>query len=414
MQMLEILFAKVIKHKGKADFIAKNQNKSKKSEFVIYHYPNKTMLFAENIGLDLDNFHYSFEGELDDGRTISGELLGGFGEFEPKEIIICQNNLNKCHIGKFYLIHLCIKTHVIFSYSDFEITISSLFDQDSECQSLIKCWQNMELETAVLNIKTIEAIDSEKFLNLAIDISYLLSLVSGEMIIFNRQNYQHNKYSKEVWKRRIKEPNAGNKVINQSDYKSYLEKCLPVFQQLSKKQKEAIIDAINYINTTKRGFVEDRIMRVCQAWEALADKFLDSNSHKKSLKPALEDLKTRIEQTYDSWKQNCFGQDINSNLKSRIINPITQLSTVEKLNKLADYYKFNYKKIGLDFQKLIRQRNSRIAHIGRMKNTIGEEAARNILEPAVLGIQILILKILKYDGYIITNDNGLANSLKIK
>ncbi len=372
-------------------------------------------MYIGNLAYDpiSDKSQYSFKGTIDTGLAIEGELIGAFGEYTPTKIIIGNSNINEGKNGKFYLIHLCLKKSIQFEYKGFEINISPLQNNEDACNYLLKSWENTEVETAVLHIHSKTDTAFKTILNLAIDICDLLSIVSGEMIIFNRQEYQFEQQIKEIWRRRVKEPDSGNQILKSHNYREFLEITLPNYQKLDNEKRGALKDAINYINTIQNGFVEDRVMRICQAWEGLADKFLSSEDHKKELPKELQDLRMKIDNAYDCWKQNHTDYDKDGKIKGKILNPISQITTQERLKRLANQFNFKNQEVGLNFQKLIGLRNNRIAHIGRMKNASGKNAVKQILIPAVQGIQILLLKILKYDGRVLVEENGWKSPKKV-
>lgn len=149
--------------------------------------------------------------------------------------------------------------------------------------------------------------------------------------------------------------------------------------------------------------MDEKLLRITQAWEMLANAWGNQTGE---LTDCIRELKGRLKEVYKKWKDKYPNEDPNAFLWSRIAEALQWDRAVKKVEQLANSYKVNTKKIGLDFKQLFKARND-VAHDGKMSMEIRNNKNSppyKLLMAAQLGIRILLLKKLGYsDKIIVTN-----------
>lgn len=254
-------------------------------------------------------------------------------------------------------------------------------------------------ETGLLKISNSK--DKDDLLRIAIGVKNLVSLALGKSVTFDRFSFNFYSNSEKVEKRMVKNPNHGRQIIPEFELKKYLEETLPVWLSMNEEQQDRYYVIIDYLNQSCSGFIEDRTLRIAQAWESLTD-FL--NIEGTIAKPLL-DLKEEITKVYTEWRKKAGNKEFDNKgeLGSKITSAINQEKLLSKLKNLADQEELNCDKIKLDF-KALKSLRDKVAHTGRF-HLKGVEAL-NILEPAILGLQIILLQRFKYSGKIIYYPNN--------
>jgi hypothetical protein len=252
-------------------------------------------------------------------------------------------------------------------------------------------------ETVFLSIEGL--LNKEDFLEMAQNVKNLLSLAVGKRITFNKQYYFDNKEIEAVSREMAAPINEGQPIIPNSRLEKYLTQAFLKYSGFSKEDKDQFFACTDYLNQTKNGFVEDRILHVAIAWESLAEH-LKINSE---LPPNLLELRSLIKSTLTGWRAKNTNNDPKGDLGSRILTSVNREKLLDKLLNLAAQFNLNFKLLNLDFYKLKELRDS-VAHTGRMSIT-GSEAYQ-IMEPAIRGLQIILLTWIGYSGLINSHKDG--------
>jgi hypothetical protein len=242
--------------------------------------------------------------------------------------------------------------------------------------------------------------DQEGLLEIAQNIKNLLSLAVGRRIIFNKQLYYDDDSSIEFVSREMAAPiNEGQEIIPNFNIGVYLQQVYHNYSKFSKEDKDQLFVCTEYLNQTKNGFVEDRILHTAIAWESLAD-YLKVSSE---LPAHLAELRSLLKTTIGAWRTENTQYDSNGELGSRILAAIDREKLLGKLIKLASKFNLDNDLIGINFLKLKELRDS-VAHSGRMGIT-GTDAYY-VMEPAIKGLQIILLTWLGYRGLIFFHREG--------
>lgn len=282
-------------------------------------------------------------------------------------------------------------------------------EADNEKQDLLdRIDKDLELkrETYILSLKGLKS--ESEFSELAIDIKNLLSLGTGQNVIFDRQEFLHEDKINPVLRKMLDPVNSGFPIIKNSDLENFIIECLPNWKLLNKADKNTIYVSFDYLNQTKNGFIEDRILRTVQAWESLA-KYWEI---KAELVEPLKDLRKEILGVYKNWCKSETNKKIDpkGDLGTDLARVIDRNKLLNKLENLASEYKLDYEILNIDFKRLIKLRDQ-VAHSGRIRHSAKESG--DLMYSAIKGLQIIILNKLKYTGNIIVNPSKNSETVSI-
>jgi hypothetical protein len=300
--------------------------------------------------------------------------------------------------ANFYLINYELEHSISAQLFEYKISLKrhdSNYSNNQLHNSLIEEFR----ETGILEI--IGPYNEDLFLQTAIDITNLLSLALGKTFPFDNQEYFNEGRSKKKTKEMVRPMNSGNQIVPEFGLGKYLEETFPIWQNLPKNEKDRYFVVINYLNQSKHGYIEDRILRAAQAWEILAEfQKIESD-----LSDGKKSLRTSIKRTIKEWKKQFPDEDEDGVLCGKILLSIDREKNLQKLIMLAERYKLLIDKIGIDFRQLKELRDQAV-HSGII-NINGREAIK-VLEPAVKGLQLVLLKIFNYDGLVLDEEKGFV------
>ena len=245
----------------------------------------------------------------------------------------------------------------------------------------------------------------EKSKNLAIDITQLLSFALGLNIVFEKYIHNCQGQSQTFNQKKVFNCDRGQEIIPKDRIKQFLEKTLPIYTNLSDIEKNEIFVITNYLNQTSNGYIEDRILRMAQAWECAAMYWV---KEKIVLTDELLDLREKIKDVFKIWKQEKNYQDTNGELCKKILNSLDEETNLMKLNKLISSHKLKIEEINLDLKKIKKLRDC-VAHRGKITTSgISHDEAIFILLSGIQGLQLIVLKRLGYDDFVNgVQDNGI-------
>ncbi|MDO8140862.1 MAG: hypothetical protein Q6358_05135 [Candidatus Brocadiales bacterium] len=146
----------------------------------------------------------------------------------------------------------------------------------------------------------------------------------------------------------------------------YLRESLSSWRTFSQQEKENISIAITYINLSANGYMDEKLLRITQTWEMLANAW---GSQTKELSDFIKELRKELKDVYTKWRDKYPNEDTNAFLWSRIVEALQWDRAIKKIEQLANSNKINTQKISLDFKQLINARNN-VAHDGKMSMEI--------------------------------------------
>lgn len=302
--------------------------------------------------------------------------------------------------GIFYLKNFeCPANGISISLKDYSISVKNIpHYQGNGTQSYPFNYidEKSQLEIESLN-------KTKNLLDLACDIVRLLSFGSGSEVVFDRHIIDGTEFNKEM----VKTFNAGIAVIPSHNYKIFLSQTLSDYHIKDESFKKSLMIISKYLNQTKHGFVDDRIMVAMQAWET----YLSLHKNSSNLQSSIKNLRREIRLVTDSWLEADQNKKLNNEIKlvERIHSSFSNEVLISKLLKLVKSNHLNYQELGIEFRKAKKYRDQ-VAHTGFIKNMKGkpEIIKGNViqLESIVKGLQLIILKRLGYKGEIIDSENG--------
>lgn len=297
-------------------------------------------------------------------------------------------------VGEFLLRNFECDTSIQLSIGDCKIGIENIEQNIEELNNLQQ--KIVGIASSKLIIK---GSHQEELTSLAVDIKNLLSIANGRRAIFNKSVFWNGHDKKVIENPMAENSNNGNSIIPNFEIESYLKQTLPTWRSLKKNEQDDLFTIIDYLNQTNNDFIEDRLLRTVQAWECAAYYWIEPVE----LTDELKDLRSRIKQTYNSWKKELNYDDPNGELGSRLTAPFERDKLVLHLEKLIDQYGLITDKINLDLKRLKLLRD-KVAHTGRIPFK-GQEVIED-LKSGVFGLQLILLRKLGFEGKIYGSQDG--------
>ena len=412
------LYPQIIILKGFGTFYSKELEFE--SHFEIVHYPQNTIITTKikDGGKNIFAFrnmadNWELKGLIEENLTIHAEnllftnLSGNILTLLSfKDLTIYKTQINNFTSVEFPLVGLYkgdFKTQI----DDWEIFCSGDKEKIEEIKKQSKNW-NIQLEG--LSLKLIKPNTSkEKFLLKANDITSLLSLALGNDIVFNRQKYyQENELIMEKWRHKADHHFGAEACVPDFTLDSFLKKTLHNYEKWNEKKRRIFYSTVTGINSSSKGFLEDRILRICVAWEGLAGSW---SKNKKKPNLELNPLKELLIKTVDGYN---LPPNIDKNfIKTRVSDSLAWEKSADFLTKFSNQYFLDLEKLNLDFKSLIKIRND-IAHSGLFRKKYTTDFLIDLLYKHKLGLQIILLSELEYEGLVVTSENNWNTHKKME
>lgn len=403
---MNVIYPNILTKQGSGNFY--NSVNHFNSEFSIIYYPSSTLIFSK-LATELNDYIHLFsnnelwrlDGILEDGTPVKCEslLLNEFIEdyftfFLFDEISF--GNLNmvidyvKIPLVGFY------EGLININFSDCKIeTIEEPGFKQKENRRIGKYWQT-QVESSSIKLKFFNKVDRDTYIKRIINITALMSVGLGREITFHRQLFfSETDELLEFWKRRVDYNFGLNPIVEKIDLSDYITQTLSKFESLESNKRKALLRAIDYVNSSERGYIEDRIFRVGLAWELLSLEYFP----KLDLPKELKELKNEIKKTIKTWKKSYLGIDPNGVFTDRVSKAITWDKSITLMRNLADSEGINLEKVGINLFELKELRDN-VAHTGKIEKSFDHQVLIDKLDKAVLGLRIIILRKLGYNGNI--------------
>lgn len=390
------------------------------SRFEVVHFPQKTIITTK-IKDKKDNFLafkniadiWELNGITDENLSINAKNLL-FTNFSDntltlssfRDLTIFKSRTNEITSAEFPLVGL-YKGDFKTKIDDFEIHCFGDKDETQKIQHQSKNW-NIQLEGLTLKLTKPNS-SKEELLQKANNITALLSLALGNDIVFNRQKYFKNDIlCIEDWRRKVDHHFGTEACVPYFKLDVFLENTLHNYEKWNEKKRKIFYSTVTGINSSSRGFLEDRILRIGIAWEGLAESW--SKSKKKS-NSELEPLKKLLMKTVE---ESILPTNIDENfIKTRISGSLDWEKATDFLTNFSNQYLLNTEKLKLDFKSLVKVRND-IAHSGLFRKIYTTDFITDLLYNHKLALQVILLKELEYDGLVVTNENKWKTYTKME
>ncbi len=386
--------------------------------FEITYYPQNTIIDAEvEYNIDLLKVYvtinnWKLQGIVDQNTFVSAKDLHLSKikncklTFQPlNEIRFGDTSMNNFTHAEFPMVGL-YNGKVELNYKNWQISSIGNDEETALKETKSKQW-NLQLEGLTYRLKNNGA-TIEDFQSKANNITLLLSLAVGNDIIFNRQlYYKKDLLVLEIWRRKADYNFGVESCIPDFEINYYLEKSLGYFEKWSKKKKDAFYSIVNYINSSSQGFLEDRLLRLCIAWESFATRLA---KEKKIINEELGPLKDFLKKSIDAFGLS--GNHDKEFIKNRVLLALDWEKLNNSLINLVNQYKLDHEKLGLDFKTLIKIRND-VAHSGQFRKKYSKKNLADLIFYNKLGLQILLLRELGYDNLIESQKDNWKTIIKI-
>ncbi len=315
------------------------------SHFEIVHYPQNSIITTKIKDSKKNIFafrnmadNWELKGLIEENLTIHAENLlftnlsgDTLTLFSFKDLSIYKTQSTDFTSAEFPLVGL-YKGNFKTQIDNWEIFCSGDKEKIEEIQKQNKNW-NIQLEG--LNLKLIKPNTSkEKLLSKANDITSLLSLALGNDIVFNRQKYYHeNELMMENWRRKADHHFGAKACVPYFTLDTFLEKTLHNYEKWNEKKRKVFYSTVTGINSSSKGFLEDRILRICVAWEGLAGSW---SKNKKKPNSELNPLKELLIKTVDGYN---LPPNIDKNfIKTRVSDSLDWEKSADFLTKFSNQY----------------------------------------------------------------------------
>ncbi|MCE7992533.1 MAG: hypothetical protein HEP71_11150 [Roseivirga sp.] len=388
--------------------IFQTQTHSFQASFLIQSYPHGNIIFTDthNIALSAvlagDIETWKLKGQLINGVKVSAEhlyltKLDDKCRFFASREIHFGNISDKITKAEFPLFGISGNFSLGFDNKHIE-----LHENDtSEKSRQIEYFWDIQQETSWLSLTSKSSIKRDDFIKLAITLCEILSLATGNTVTFNRQKFEtNNGRSFETWRRRVQFHSGSGSIIHSVDYPELIKCSLASYATIEGSARNSIRKAIDYLNSTSHGFMEDKILRACQAWELLADEFCEKPPESEEIKR----LKTLLKASIKTWSQKYPDKD-KSEVSDRVLGSLSWNRLILQMKELAASEHLDLQKLDLDLFELKKMRDQ-VAHTGIFNNYSEKKEFYPTLKKAVMGLRLIILLKLTYTGNIKSSKDG--------
>lgn len=410
------LFPDIIIRKGIGRFYTKEN--SFEASFEIIHFPKISIINT--------NFVYNFEileavqkhkkwelsGVIEgDIKIISKDLLPYIEKNEIKfkclgEVLFGNFLESQFKHAQFPLLGFYNNCINIESQNWHIKTIAKL--GNPQIQKRTSEFWNIQLEGGHLQLISSNYSSIQQFQEKSNSITTLLSLAVGNDVLYNRQfYYDEDNLKLEIWRRRIGYGFGVTPCIPDNFLKTFLEISLSKYESWEKKEKDIFISVLNYINSSSQGFLEDRLMRLCIAWESLASSWTVKKYINVDLKQFKLDIKKIIK---DYPLPKSYDKEF---IIDRIYKSLDWEKSYQKIIQLLGEFKLDYDKLGIDLKSLLKIRND-IAHSGMFRTPYSKEFLVELISLNKLALQIILLKRLGYNNLVHISEDGWASNKNIE
>lgn len=390
------------------------------SFFEIVHYPQKTVIetqiFDKHLSFKLHTIHneyWELKGVTEDNinvfakNILTNTIIGNqLTLFSFKDLCFGENEITNFSSAEFPLVGIYDQDFV-FDNNAWEVHCSSPKDKLEILRKKSKNW-DIQLEGNILKLKKEDA-TKDQFLTRANNITALLSLALGNDVIFNRQlYYKDEKLVREDWRRKVNSHFGTERCIPDFELSDFIKSTIDSYEKWDEEKKKLFFSTVTYINSSSKGYLEDRLLGISIAWESLAQSWTSkkNNYSNNELDPFKDFLKKTI---CDFQLPVQYDKDF---IKERILKSLEWEKLTESLMNFSDQFKLDQDKLGLDFKSLIKIRND-IAHTGLLRKKYTQNFLSDLIYNHKLGLQVILLLELGYDNLIESQEDKWRTFIKI-
>lgn len=335
-----------------------------------------------------------------DGYTMDGEkffatnlmvthLNQDFVELFPLNNIIIGDYFDFTADTIEYPIANIFNINLDFSFEGYQISLSS--NKDSLKKNISRFWGIPQVDAKIVIEKPNESI--EDYTMLVNYIIRLLSLATGRHLSIGIQKFYSKTKHYTLIRNDFSSSNYIYSIVPDYELSSFLENAIPVLRDWSPDKFKDFKTILEYLNSTNKGFQDDRILKLVQCYEIISHKWTKS---KTNLKPELQNLKNRMKKVIKGWQEDYPEFDTRGFWSGRIFRSLEWERTINSIENIITSQNLSLTKLEIDFEKLVTLRHS-VAHSGRfgkVDNTIKD------LIYGQFGLRIYLLKTLGYTGMV--------------
>jgi hypothetical protein len=229
-------------------------------------------------------------------------------------------------------------------------------------------------------------------------VTTLLSLADGTGVTSQQRHISwQGRGDLEVLRHWIGDELGPGPCVAPFDIDRFLAECLPTWHRWPDVKRRMADLAIDYINASARGYVDNRLLGVAQAWEILATAWTPEPEQT----TVEQHLLTLVKSVYRRWKRANPGVDQRGVLMDRLAKGLSWSPLLFRMQALADH--IDMQRVKLDLRGLKRVRDY-VAHNGTIPPDMRVQghAAVSLLSAARFGLQLVLLSELGYTGRIRT------------
>jgi hypothetical protein len=416
---VDSIYPKLIARKGNGSFTSKDIKFS--ALFEIFHYPRNTIIKTQIPDKQvLSNYHsieeneWNLDGLLDDRTPIIANNLffkeingNDLTLFSFKDLYFGADEISELSFAKYPLVGV-YDLNFCIDIDGWKIECIGEKKELAQVKDKSKNW-NLQFEGNALRLEKLNAAKDE-YLSKANDITALLSLALGNVIVFNRQLYfQDDNLIREEWRRKVDYYFGADRCIPGFRIGHFLMATLSNFEKWDLEKRKIFFSTVTYINSSSKGYLDDRLLKISIAWEALAQKwsFKDLKSNRNELEPLKDSLKKAINEF--QLPKN-YEKDF---VIDRVLKSLDWEKNTNNMITFCNQFNLNIEKIGLDFKFLNKIRND-VAHTGFFRKKYSKDHLSELLINHIMGLQVILLLELKYNGLIESEENKCVNYIKIE
>jgi hypothetical protein len=361
---------------------------------------------------------WTLTGQLEGGRPIQCErlclvkLINGElnqAEFSPLAGVAIGNNMSTSPLAeaRYPLIGL-FEGKTSLQDDGWLIELIDGEEDAKLAEGRSKAWR-IPMEGLTLRLSHKQA-TYDKYFPKARQIMQLLSLACGNGVTSHRQIASWDGQGEyEVWQLMTGDEFGPGPCVPSSCLRQFLEQILPAWRAWTKEKQEDARLAISYINLSSTGYLDTRLFQIMQVWELLSKAW----GKEVELSDTEKSLKSYIKCGYKKWREEHINADPKGYWGGRITFPFKWPQAKRQMEAFAETRGINTVKLGLDFEKLKKARDS-VAHTGKLPEEMvgNDNEAFKQLTAAQYGLQLLLLVELGYSG-LVMGKNGWKSFVKI-
>ncbi|NQU52072.1 MAG: hypothetical protein HQ522_05990, partial [Bacteroidetes bacterium] len=214
-------------------------------------------------------------------------------EFElQKDIIIGEILTDKTNNAATYKVLNLFAEDFKFNYKGFSVDIKNISTKEHEL--IEKYWQIPQFTSIIRLTKKGER--QEEYDKLINSLIMLLTLATGKSLSFPVQEFEKDGRSIVLVNNARSTSRKIQSIIPKKYHAKYLTETLPYFDEEFDIKYKEIRTLLEYVNDTDKGYLDDRILSMIQAWEIIANNWGEKyeipeeiNELKGNLKPVIKE-----------------------------------------------------------------------------------------------------------------------------